>query len=490
MAKTIAQQIMSQAEQRTPEEVTQAIRDIAGEFEPYIIKQRRHFHKHPEPSLHEERTTSDIANQLDAMNIPYERPLETGLVATLRGTAPDAYRADGTPRRRILLRADIDALPVTEQTDEPFKSVNEGYMHACGHDCHIAMMLGTLQILRHMTDDIHGEIRIVFQPSEENGQGAKLMIGTGVLDGVDGTYSAHIWSEVDAGTVSCEPGPRMANTDWFRVDIRGTSCHGAMPQRGHDAIMVAAEVVCALQTIVSREISPYEPAVITVGELHGGTARNVIAGTAYLTGTVRTYSDTTHDQMPELIRRIVEHTAAALGAEAKLTDYTIANYKVENDPAASERCRQSVLKTLGPAGEGHYRGTLSGEDFSEYLRRVPGVLAFVGTRNPAIGATFAQHSCFYKIDESVLAKGSMVAAQYAIDFLSEPTQEELDGPAISAVAEKNPQLADKLRSAKATAAEARDAMHDARTARHAAIQGIHEARAEAAREAKKDKPGQ
>ena len=290
MTKTKAQQIMAATEVRAADDVTAAIQDIAAEFEPYIIKQRRHFHKHPELSLAEERTTSDIANQLDAMNIPYERPLKTGLVATLRGTAPDAYREDGTPRRRILLRADIDALPVTEQTGEEFASVNEGCMHACGHDCHIAMMLGTLQILRHMTDDIHGEVRIVFQPSEENGQGAKLMIGTGVLDGVDGAYAAHIWSEVDAGTVSCEPGPRMANTDWFRIDVRGTSCHGAMPQRGHDAVMVAAEIVNALQTIVSREISPYEPAVITVGELHGGTARNVIAGTAYLAGTVRTYA--------------------------------------------------------------------------------------------------------------------------------------------------------------------------------------------------------
>ena len=435
MTKTKAQQIMAATEARAADDVTAAIQDIAAEFEPYIIKQRRHFHKHPELSLAEERTTSDIANQLDAMNIPYERPLKTGLVATLRGTAPDAYREDGTPRRRILLRADIDALPVTEQTGEEFASVNEGCMHACGHDCHIAMMLGTLQILRHMTDDIHGEIRIVFQPSEENGQGAKLMIGTDVLDGVDGAYAAHNWSEVDAGTVSCEPGPRMANTDWFRIDVRGTSCHGAMPQRGHDAVMVAAEIVNALQTIVSREISPYEPAVITVGELHGGTARNVIAGTAYLAGTVRTYGDKTHEEMPELMRRIVEHTEAALGAEAELTDYTI---------------------------------------------------AFVGTRNPQIGATSAQHSCFYKIDESALAKGSMVAAQYAIDFLAEPTQEELDGPTIAAVAETNPDLAAKLRSAKATAAEARDAVHDARTARQAAIKGIHDARAAARHEEKRD----
>lgn len=145
-----------------------------------------------------------------------------------------------------------------------------------------------------------------------------------------------------------------------------------------------------------------------------------------------------------------------MGAEAELTDYAIANYKVENEVASSERCRQAVIKCLGPTGQGHYRGTLSGEDFSEYLRRVPGVLAFVGTRNPKIGATYAQHSCFYKIDETVLAKGSMVAAQYAIDFLAEPTQEELRRPRDYRGRRTNPHLAAKLRSAKATTAEARD----------------------------------
>ena len=210
------------------------------------------------------------------------------------------------------------------------------------------------------------------------------------------------------------------------------------PRRGHDAVYgCRRDCQRPADHRLARD-KPYEPAVITVGELHGGTARNVIAGTAYLAGTVRTYGDSTHEEMPELMRRIVEHTAAALGAEAELTDYTIANYKVENDAASSERCRQAVIKCLGPAGQGHYRGTLSGEDFSEYLRRVPGVLAFVGTRNPKIGATYAQHSCFYKIDETVLAKGSMVAAQYAIDFLAEPTQEELDGPAITASPKPTP----------------------------------------------------
>ncbi|WP_308622553.1 amidohydrolase [uncultured Enorma sp.] len=400
-------------------EATKRIQQLGHAAEPYIIEQRRYFHQHPELSLQEFETTEAIARELEAMGIPYARPTATGLIATLSGTAPDAYLPNGSPRRRLLIRADIDALAVTERTGEPFASEHEGVMHACGHDCHIAMQLGSLRILSQMRDALHGEVRAVFQPSEENGGGSALMINAGACEGVDGAYAAHIWSEVAAGTISCEPGPRMANTDWFRVDIRGTSCHGAMPQRGADAIIAAAEIVNNLQTIVSRDLSPYEPAVVTVGELHGGTARNVIAGTAYLTGTVRTYSASAHEAMPKLIERIAIHTAQALGAEAELTEYTVAHGAVVNDEMASERCRRAIVEVLGTEAVGRYQGTLSGEDFSRYLELVPGVLAFVGTRNPAIGATFAQHSCFYKVDESVLAKGAMLAAQYAVDFLAE-----------------------------------------------------------------------
>lgn len=400
-------------------EVTKRIQQLGHAAEPYIIEQRRYFHQHPELSLQEFETTEAIARELDAMGIPYARPTATGLIATLAGTAPDAYLPNGSPRRRLLIRADIDALAVTERTGEPFASEHEGVMHACGHDCHIAMQLGSLRVLSQMRDALHGEVRAVFQPSEENGGGSALMINAGACEGVDGAYAAHIWSEVAAGTISCEPGPRMANTDWFRVDIRGTSCHGAMPQRGADAIIAAAEIVNNLQTIVSRDLSPYEPAVVTVGELHGGTARNVIAGTAYLTGTVRTYSASAHEAMPKLIERIAIHTAQALGAEAELTEYTVAHGAVVNDEMASERCRRAIVEVLGTEAVGRYQGTLSGEDFSRYLELVPGVLAFVGTRNPAIGATFAQHSCFYKVDESVLAKGAMLAAQYAVNFLAE-----------------------------------------------------------------------
>ena len=338
---------------------TQRIQELAVELEPYIIGQRRYFHQHPELSLQEVETTAAIARELDAMGIPYERPLATGVVATIRGGAPGAYLPDGTPRRRLLLRADIDALPVTEQTGAPYASVNAGVMHACGHDCHVAMMLGACRMLARMAPELAGEVRVVFQPSEENGQGARMMIDAGVLDGVDGAFALHIWSEVDAGLVSCEPGPRMANVDWFRIDVTGTSCHGAMPQRGADAVVAAAEIANAIQTIVSRDLNPFEPAVVTIGELHGGTARNVIAGSAYLAGTVRTYHTRAHEAMPQLLERICTHTAMALGAEAKLTEYTVAHPAVVNDKEASACCTHAVERILGPKAVGHYQGTLS-----------------------------------------------------------------------------------------------------------------------------------
>ena len=401
-------------------DVTRTIQGLAAQAEPYVVGQRRRFHRHPEPSWHEAWTTEAICGELDAMGIGWERPTPTGCVATLRGTAPDAYDDAGRARRRLLLRADIDALPIEERTGAPFASECPGVMHACGHDCHIAMMLGTLQVLRQLTGELHGEVRVVFQPAEEVAGGSALMIEHGVLDDVDGVYGAHIWSEIDAGLVSLEAGPRMANVDWFRIDVTGEGCHGAMPDRGCDAVVAAAAIVGELQTIVSRELSPLEPAVVTVGELHGGTARNIIAGSAYLTGTVRTFGEATHERMPELIGRVARHTAAAHGATAELTEYLVGNRAVVNDPTSSARARAAAERVLGPDAVGTYAGTMSGEDFSSYLERVPGVFVLLGTRNPACGATWPQHSPCYTVDESVLVRGVMLAAQYACDFLAEP----------------------------------------------------------------------
>ena len=398
--------------------VADRIKTRAEELETYVVETRRRFHMFPELSGKEYETANAICKELDELGVPYRRVWETGIIATIKGEAPDAYDAEGNPRHRIALRSDIDALPVTERTGEDFASQNEGVMHACGHDCHIAMMLTTIKMLVGMKDLIRGEVRIIFQPAEEISVGALHMIKEGALEGVDTIYGAHIWSEVDAGTISCEPGHRMGNTDWFRVDIKGVSAHGSMPHKGVDAIVVGAELVNALQILVSRDISPFQPVVVTIGEFHGGEARNIMAGSAYLTGTVRTWSDDIRSEMPSYMRRIVGKVANAFNAEAHLT-YEAGNGGLSNDEACAERARKAVVSMLGEEGVAHYQGTMSGEDFSEYLKEVPGVFVFVGCRNPGCGAIHPQHSCFYTIDESVLIKGAMVATRYTIDYLSE-----------------------------------------------------------------------
>ena len=420
---------------------TERIKAIGAAIESNIIADRRYFHAHPEPSGKEHAISESICGRLDALGVPYRRVAETGVIASVRGTA----EASGEARRAIALRCDIDALPVTERTGLPYASEKIGMMHACGHDCHIAMMLGATWILRDLASEFAGEARILFQPAEEISIGSTKMIEAGALDGVDTIYGAHIWSEIDAGLFSCEAGRRMAHTDWFRIDIEGVSAHGSMPHKGVDAIVVGAEMIDALQILVSRDISPFEPAVVTVGEFHGGEARNIMAGSAYLTGTVRTWSDELRRELPSCIEHIAEKTAHTFGAVAEWSDelrrelpsciehiaektahtfgavarvtYEEGNAGLSNDVKCAKRAQLAVAEVLGAEALGKYRGTLSGEDFSEYLRVVPGVFVFIGCRNPEVGASHPQHSCYYDVDESVLAKGSMVAAQYAIDFL-------------------------------------------------------------------------
>ena len=417
----------SPAETGTISTSAKAIRALGARYEDDIIALRRHFHRHPELSAHEVQTSDYLCAQLDEMGVEHRRVqglrpegftderdefIGTGIIATIRGTAPGAYDEHGAPARRIALRTDIDALPIRERTEAEFASVNEGVMHACGHDCHMAMMLGAVRMLNELRDQLRGEVRIIFQPAEEISIGARDMIAAGALDGVDALYGAHIWSEVEAGTISCEPGPRMAFTDWFRIDIEGVSAHGSMPHKGVDAIVIAAEIIDALQVLVSRRTSPFEPVVITVGEIHGGTARNIMAGSAYLTGTVRTWHKDVREKIADRMERAAGKTAHAFGATLGFS-FEAGNPGVVNDPACAEVARQAVVDVLGEQAVGAYEGTLAGEDFAEYQAHVPSVFAFVGTNNPAVGAEHPQHSCYYTIDESVLVKGAMVAAQWA-----------------------------------------------------------------------------
>ena len=404
--------------ERAGKPTAELVRDAAASAEGDIIEWRRLFHRYPEVSGQESHTQAMLCDELDRLGVEYRRLDNNGIIATIRGEAPGAYDAAGAPARRVALRADIDALPVTEDTGAPFASENEGVMHACGHDAHMAMMLGAICILLETKSQFKGEVRILFQPAEEISIGALSMIDAGALDGVDAIYGAHIWSEVDAGTVSCAPGQRMANTDWFHIDIEGVSAHGSMPHKGVDAVVVGAEMVNGLQVLVSRDVSPFDPVVVTVGEFHGGEARNIMAGHAYLSGTVRTWTEKLRREVPDRLERIVSKIGHAFGAKVKFT-FEEGNAGLANDSVCAEVARRAVVDMLGESAVSDYRGTLSGEDFSEYLNVVPGVFCFVGTRNPEVGASHPQHSCHFTIDESVLAKGSMVAAQWACRMLAE-----------------------------------------------------------------------
>ena len=398
--------------------IAKRIHEAQAEISDYVIDKRRWFHAHAELGYKEFETAERICKELDALGIPYERPCETGVVATIRGTAPDAYDKDGRARRRVMLRADIDALPVTEQTGEPFQSTHPGLMHACGHDCHIAMLLGAAKLLVSMPEELHGEVRLVFQPAEEGGNGSRTMIGLGVLEGVDGVYGAHIWSDIPKGKVSVESGPRMAATDWWRIDVTGRGAHGAMPNQGADAVLAGAAIVQSLQAIVARNMSPFEPAVVSVGQFHGGTARNVIAGSAWMEGTVRTFHEAAHTRIPKLMERMAQDTAAAYGCVATLT-YERAHATVVNTPEASALARRAATEVLGSDAIVTYQGAMPGEDFSEYLKHRPGVFVFLGSGTADTrGKVWPQHSCRYDPDESVLVRGSMLAAQYAADFLA------------------------------------------------------------------------
>ncbi|MBQ9069054.1 MAG: amidohydrolase [Eggerthellaceae bacterium] len=412
--------------------VVQLVRDMGRRFETDIVAWRRYLHSHPELSAKEFATSDYLCAQLDDMGVEHVRvqgkrpePAEdgredyigTGIVATVRGAADGAYDAEGKPSRCVALRTDIDALPITELNEVDYVSRNEGVMHACGHDCHMAMMLGTVRMLVEMRDWLRGEVRILFQPAEEISIGAKDMIAAGALDGVDAIYGAHIWSEVDSGVFSCEAGPRMANTDWFRIDIDGVSAHGSMPHKGVDAVVIAAEIVDAIQVLVSRRVSPFEPVAVTIGEIHGGTARNIMAGSAWLAGTMRTWHADVRERMRFLLEAMSERTAEVFGANISF-DFTEGNSGVINDQECSDVAKHAVEQVLGARALATYEGTMAGEDFAEYQKIVPGVFVFVGTNNPEVGAVHPQHSCYYTVDETALARGSMVAAQWAHDMLA------------------------------------------------------------------------
>lgn len=376
----------------------------------YICQMRREFHQHPELSMEEQHTTERIAKKLDGLHIPYEinGEKQTGLVAVIQGNHAGSA---------VALRADMDALPVKEHTGLSFASQTPGKMHACGHDSHIAMLLGAARMLMACRDEIYGTVYLVFQPGEETGQGAPYMARFGDWYAKAGAvFGGHIWPDIPSGTIGVRSNAFMAATDMFTIRIHGRQSHGSQPQAGVDAVVVGSAMVMNLQTLVSRQFSAVEPVVVTVGTFHGGDRWNIVGGEAVLEGTTRYFGRNVGKELPEKMDRIVKSTAAAYGAEAEL-QYTPIVPPTINDPACTDIVRQAVTEVLGANALREHDLVMGGEDFAYYQEHKPGSFWFIGTYNPDVGAVYSNHSDHFTIDEAVLPGGAAVYAQTAIDWL-------------------------------------------------------------------------
>ena len=353
------------------------IRALAESYSDYIIARRRYYHQHPELSFKEWETTKALIEDVKAMGITDIQTFDdyTGFVATLD---------TGRPGRTVMLRSDIDALPVKEQTGLPFASQNEGVMHACGHDNHIAMLLGAMKVLCDVKDEIKGgKIKFIFQAAEEVGYGSRYYVEHGVLDGVDAIFGMHIWGTFDA-----------------------------------PSIVAASAIVLALQTFVSRVNNPTNPLVLSVGKFHGGAMYNIICPEVELVGTIRTYSRELRKVMKEKLQQIVESTAAAYFCEAELEFIPLLPAVINDNAELNEIAQNAALKLFGTEGVKEMPTLMGSEDFALFMEKVPGFFAFIGTRNVAKGITATNHNEKFTSDEEVLYRGSALTAQFAVDFLA------------------------------------------------------------------------
>lgn len=374
----------------------------------YVIQKRREFHMYPEVSMEEHQTARRIREELDGMGIPYRICGGiTGTLATIEGKKPG---------RTILLRADMDALSLKEENKVDFTSKNPGVMHACGHDGHTAMLLAAAGMLKDMQNELAGRVILAFQPAEEIARGAIAMINDGALTDVDGCFAIHLWNDIDAGKVSIEPGPRMASGAMFEITVKGKGGHGAVPHTAIDAGVTAAAIVMNMQTIVSREINPLDVGVVTVGRIETGVRWNIIPDSAIISGTTRGFNTDICNSFSDMINRIASQTAAAFRAEATLSKYLYLAPPTINDAQFTAGAALSAEKIFSMEGLHHFEKIMGGEDFSEFLVRCPGALAFIGTRNEACGANYPHHSSHFNIDETALINGAMLYAQVAMDF--------------------------------------------------------------------------
>ncbi len=384
------------------------VRVAAEQLKEEIISWRRQIHANPEVGWHEVATGNLVAAELAKMGVEVTRVAKTGVLGVIKGTAPG---------KTVALRADMDALPIAEANDVPYKSKNPGVMHACGHDGHTAMLLGAAKILSGMRDKFKGTVKLFFQPSEEIGGGALGFIEAGATDGVGAILAIHLWPSLPSGKVSLVAGPRMASADKLLIKVRGKAGHGSMPHLGVDAILAAAAITMNLQSIVSREVAPLEPAVVTIGRFTGGTTWNITCDEVELEGTTRCFSREIRNNFPATIARIIKSTASSYRAEAEL-EYIPISPPTINDPLVAKVAAEALTELYGEDMLGELEKVMGGEDFAYYQERIPGAMVFMGAGNTAKETDFPLHNERFNLDEDVLPAGAALHAQFALNFLN------------------------------------------------------------------------
>ena len=377
------------------------IASMAGQ----LVAWRRDFHRHPEVAFQETRTSAVVREFLEGLGLPVRSATGTGLVAVLEGQ---------TGGKTVALRADMDALPLQEEGEKEYGSLNPGVTHACAHDGHMAMLMAAAKVLTARKSEFRGRVVFLFQPAEEKPPGgAKRMIEDGALEGVAAVFGLHLWQAFPTGRIGVVKGPMMAQADNFSLAVKGKGGHGAMPHTAVDPILAAAQIIVNCQTIVSRNVDPLKPCVVTFGTINGGTTHNIIPAEVAMTGTVRTFDLSVQALAERRLREIAEETAKAFGASARV-EYTPGYPAVVNDAGMVDFATGVARRVLGENCLQPFDPIMGGEDFAYYLQKVPGAFLFLGAGD---GREFPHHHPAFDIDEKALPVGVLLLTSLALEFL-------------------------------------------------------------------------
>lgn len=382
-----------------------AIKKNVAKYKGYVVEMRRYFHMHPEVGGEEFATQQRIMDELSSLGLTPRRAADTGVIAELKGAWPG---------KTIALRADIDALPIQDEIDKPYKSQNPGKCHACGHDGHMAMLLTMSKVFVDMQAELKGNVRFLFQPSEERFPGgAERMIADGAMDGVDYVLGTHVWQPFEAGVVGICSGKMMAAPDEFTISVQGKGGHGSMPQDTVSALATGAQIVCLLNTVAGCSVDPLDPVVLSVGMFRSGDVFNIIPDSAVIKGTIRTFDQATRMRVWGRLDEVCNGVCQAIGATYTV-EKTFGYPPVINNSEVAAIVAAAGRETAEASLVREVRPSMGGEDFSYYLQKAPGMFLFLGVGNPALQASYPQHHPKYDMDESVLIKGVEIMVRAAM----------------------------------------------------------------------------